>query len=55
MIESLDQVLLNGILAPAGMPSYKKILNPQDVRALLAYIIARARESAATIPNKPNP
>jgi len=46
MIESLDQVLLDGALAPLGMPSYKKILNAQDVKALQAYIVARARESA---------
>ena len=52
MIESLDQVLLNGVLASAGMPSYKKILNAQDVKALQAYIVARARESATASPGK---
>lgn len=50
MIESLDQVLLDGVLAPAGMPSYKKILNTQDVKALQAYIVSRARESATPSP-----
>jgi quinohemoprotein ethanol dehydrogenase len=47
MIESLDQILLDGALAPAGMPSYRKILNAQDVKALQAYIVARTRESAS--------
>ncbi len=55
MIESLDQILLDGVLARAGMPSYKKILNPQDVKALQAYIVARARESATASSDKPKP
>jgi quinohemoprotein ethanol dehydrogenase len=55
MIESLDQVLLDGALAPLGMPSYKKILNAQDVKALHAYIVARARESATASSGKPKP
>ncbi len=55
MIESLDQILLDGVFAPVGMPSYKKILNAQDVKALQAYIVARARESATASPDKPKP
>jgi len=55
MIESLDQILLDGVLARAGMPSYKKILNAQDVKALQAYIVARARESATASSDKPKP
>ena len=51
MIESLDQVLMDGVFASAGMPSYK-ILKPQDVKALQAYIVARARESATASPDK---
>lgn len=54
-IESLDQVLLNGVLAPVGMPSFKKILNAEDVKALQAYIVARARESATNSPDKTKP
>ena len=55
MIESLDQILLDGVFAPAGMPSYKKILNAQDVKALQAYIVARARESATASPGNTKP
>ena len=55
MIESLDQIVLDGVLARAGMPSYKKILNAQDVKALQAYIVSRARESATASPDKPKP
>ena len=29
-----------------GMPSFQKILNAEQVRAIQAYIVARARESA---------
>jgi mono/diheme cytochrome c family protein len=30
-----------------GMPSFQKILNAEQVRAIQAYIVSRARESAA--------
>ncbi len=55
MIESLDQILLEGRLAPPGMPSDNKLLNAQDVKALQAYFVARARESATASPDKPKP
>jgi hypothetical protein len=35
---SLDQVLLDGALAPLGMPSYKKILNAQDVSLRMEHL-----------------
>jgi cytochrome c5 len=54
-IESLDRVLLDGVLAPAGMPSYKKILSADDVKALQAYIVSRARESVTASPVTPKP
>jgi len=39
------------MLAPAGMPSFRKIVGPDDVKALQAYIVSRAR--AAATPVKP--
>lgn len=54
-IESLDHIVLDGVFARAGMPSYKKLLNAQDVKALQAYIVARARESATASPGKTKP
>jgi len=50
-IESLDKIVLDGMLAPAGMPSFRKIVGPDDVKALQAYIVSRAR--AAATPVKP--
>jgi hypothetical protein len=47
--------VLNGVLAPAGMPSYNKILNAQDVKALQPYIVSRAREPATAARNKQKP
>ena len=38
--------MLGGSRASAGMPSFKKILNAEQVRAIQAYIVSRARESA---------
>jgi mono/diheme cytochrome c family protein len=45
-LEGLEDIVLGGSRASAGMPSFKKILTPEQVRAIQAYIITRARESA---------
>jgi quinohemoprotein ethanol dehydrogenase len=42
----IQDIVLGGRLAPAGMPSFKKILTPEQVRAIQAYIISRSQESA---------
>jgi quinohemoprotein ethanol dehydrogenase len=42
----IQDIVLGGRLAPAGMPSFKKILTPEQVQAIRAYIISRAQESA---------
>ena len=42
----IQDIVLGGRLSPAGMPSFKKILTPEQVRAIQAYIISRAQESA---------
>jgi quinohemoprotein ethanol dehydrogenase len=51
----LQEIVLGGRLAPAGMPSFNKILTGQQVQAIKAYIISRAQESAkaAKDPRKP--
>ena len=45
-LAGLEDIVLGGSRASAGMPSFKKILTPEQVRAIQAYIITRARESA---------
>ena len=45
-VEGIDDILLGGARATVGMPSFQKILNPVQVRAIQAYIIARSQESA---------
>ncbi len=49
-LDGLDNVVLGGSHASDGMPSFQKILNAGQVRAIQAYIVARAQESA-----KPRP
>ena len=49
-LDGLDNVVLGGSRASDGMPSFQKILNAGQVRAIQAYIVARAQESA-----KPRP
>jgi PQQ-dependent dehydrogenase (methanol/ethanol family) len=46
-----EQIVLGGQLEMLGMPSFKKILNADQVRAIQAYILSRADESgrAATV------
>jgi len=44
-LESLESIVLGGKRASLGMPSFRKILNAGQVKAIQAYIVARARES----------
>lgn len=46
VLDSLTSIVLGGARASRGMPSYKKILSEEDVKAIRAYIIARAQEAA---------
>jgi len=45
-LDGLDGIVLGGSRASDGMPSFQKILNAGQVRAIQAYIVARAQESA---------
>ncbi len=45
-LEGIEDIVLKGSRASAGMPSFQKILTAAQVRAIQAYIISRARESA---------
>jgi mono/diheme cytochrome c family protein len=45
-LEGIEDIVLGGSRAAAGMPSFAKILNPQQVHAIQAYLIARTRESS---------
>ena len=49
-LEGIDGIVLGGSRASDGMPSFQKILNAGQVRAIQAYIVARSQESA-----KPRP
>jgi quinohemoprotein ethanol dehydrogenase len=44
--QDFENIVLGGSRASAGMPSFKAILKPAQVRAIEAYVISRARESA---------
>lgn len=45
-LEGIDSIVLGGSRAALGMPSFRKILNAGQVRAIQAYIVSRAREAA---------
>jgi mono/diheme cytochrome c family protein len=44
--DDFENIVLGGSRASAGMPSFKNILNAEQVRAIQAYILSRARESS---------
>jgi quinohemoprotein ethanol dehydrogenase len=48
--DQFEAIVLGGALASLGMPSFKKILTPAQVRAIQAYILSRAAESAKQAP-----
>jgi quinohemoprotein ethanol dehydrogenase len=45
-LEGIQDIVLGGRRATLGMPSFQKILNPEQVHAIQAYIVSRAREGA---------
>ena len=51
-LEGIEEIVLGGSRASAGMPSFQKILNAPQVRAIQAYIVSRARESAKPAQNQ---
>src|SRR4029077_11403046 len=42
--QDFENIVLGGSRAAAGMPSFKKILNAEQVRAIQAYVVSRAGE-----------
>jgi len=42
--EQFENIVLGGARAPLGMPSFAKILKPDQVKAIEAYILSRAAE-----------
>jgi PQQ-dependent dehydrogenase (methanol/ethanol family) len=46
-LEGIEDIVLGGKRAALGMPSFQKILTADQVRAIRAYIVSRARESAS--------
>jgi quinohemoprotein ethanol dehydrogenase len=51
-LEGIQDIVLGGQRASRGMPSFKKILTAEQVQAIQAYIVARAREGAQQQPAK---
>jgi PQQ-dependent dehydrogenase (methanol/ethanol family) len=43
-------IVLGGIRESRGMPSFKDLLSPKQVRAIKAYVLSRAAASAAPLP-----
>jgi quinohemoprotein ethanol dehydrogenase len=52
-LEGIESIVLGGKRAVLGMPSFQKILNAGQVKAIQAYIVARARESANPAGQRP--
>jgi quinohemoprotein ethanol dehydrogenase len=44
--QDFENIVLGGTRASAGMPSFRNILNAEQVRTIHAYVIARALESS---------
>jgi quinohemoprotein ethanol dehydrogenase len=47
--QDFENIVLGGSRASAGMPSFKSILNTNQVRAIQAYVVARAAESSKPV------
>ena len=49
--DQFEEIVLGGQRETLGMPSFKKILNAEQVRAIEAYVLSRAAESAKAAPS----
>ncbi len=54
VLEGIEGIVLGGSRAQLGMPSFQKILNHDQVLAIQAYIVSRARESAKQVQKQRN-
>jgi quinohemoprotein ethanol dehydrogenase len=52
VLDDFEKIVLGGSRARDGMPSFEKILNPAQVRAIQAYIVSRTHESAKPAGNE---
>jgi mono/diheme cytochrome c family protein len=48
--EQFEAIVLGGARATLGMPPFKDLLKPDHVKAIQAYVLSRAKESASTPP-----
>jgi PQQ-dependent dehydrogenase (methanol/ethanol family) len=44
--DQFEAIVIGGARAPLGMPSFQDLLTAEQVRAIQAYVLSRARESA---------
>lgn len=49
LIEAMPQILIQGALAPAGMPSFAHVMTEEEARDIAAYL-ARQRFAASGSP-----
>jgi mono/diheme cytochrome c family protein len=49
--EQFEAIVLGGARASLGMPPFKDLLKPDQVKAIQAYVLSRAKEDA-TAPTK---
>ncbi|MCU1329884.1 MAG: qbdA [Bryobacterales bacterium] len=52
VVDSFEEVVMAGSRAERGMPSFNKLLNARQVRAIRAYILSRAQESSPGLPSR---
>jgi quinohemoprotein ethanol dehydrogenase len=55
VMDGIEDIVLRGTRAESGMPSFQKLLNARQLRAIQSYILSRARESAGAAGNPPKP
>jgi glucose dehydrogenase len=44
--DEFEAIVIDGVRAASGMPSFKDVYTPEQVRSIEAYILSRARESS---------
>ena len=43
--DAFKAIVIDGVLQPNGMVSFRKVLTPQDAEAIRAYVVVRAHQA----------
>jgi quinohemoprotein ethanol dehydrogenase len=53
--EAFKAIVIDGVLQPNGMVSFRQVLTPEDAESIRAYVVHIANQAKASPPTLPRP